>query len=273
MDDSPKQLETPKEEAVIQDRQRRVLDYLIATITKRDITPSYREIGRATGIKSTSMVKKYLDGLEALGLISREAGQSRCLSLKWDRLKERGVYPPGYVPILSDIPAGQATQIDSDRRRSEAKEWVEIPLDSFGNPEELFAQRVKGDSMVGAGILEGDLLILRHQNRADKGEIVSAWIPDQDEATLKYYFPEGEQVQREPANPDYETIVHPAKAVNIQGKAVGLIRQNLSPSKSPVKRLPPAQVGGPHQETSDEQAEESAGPAEEQTLVQSELGI
>jgi len=150
---------------------RRIYDYL-RDESAFEGAPSVRDICAALGIKSTSTVHRYLNELEEAGLISRSNNKHRYISLSDD--------PTCHVPILGMIAAGQPVT---------AIEEVEgyVPFSDFqGNPKELFALRIRGDSMINAGILDGDIVILRQTAYAENGQIVAALVDD--EATLKTFY-------------------------------------------------------------------------------------
>lgn len=226
----------------LSERQKNILRFIAAFIAENNFPPTIREIGQACNISSTSVVKYNLNKLERYGLIVRHKEVSRGLSLNWPRLEETGVADDlngsapkaeengsarfGFfqVPILGRIAAGEPIQVEPADRLT-ADEWIELNQSMFRNPEELFALRVQGDSMVDASVLDGDIVILRHQERAENGEMVAAWIEGDNETTLKRIYVHGKTVELRPANPNYEPKFVDADKVSVKGKVVSVIRQ------------------------------------------------
>ena len=128
------------------------------------------------------------------------------------------------MPVLGYIAAGEPIQVETTDHYT-ADEWLELNETLYRNPAELYALRVQGDSMIDASVLDGDIVILRHQERAENGEMVAAWIDTQNETTLKHFFLEGDQVRLRPANPSYPEMFLPAAEVSVKGKVVSVIRQ------------------------------------------------
>ncbi|MFA7330613.1 MAG: transcriptional repressor LexA [Candidatus Delongbacteria bacterium] len=202
-------------------RQEEVLDYLRQALEKGGAPPSYRELGERFGIKSTNGVKVLLDALERKGYLQRVAGRARALELTTSALTDRRDLELSVrsVPLLGRVAAGEPIL---------AVEHVEDMLQvdaQLLRGEENFALEVRGDSMVEAGILDGDLVFAQVQDSARAGDMVVALIGE--EATVKFYFPEQERVRLQPANPRYEPIfVEPASPeFRIAGKVVGLMRR------------------------------------------------
>ena len=185
-------------------KQKQVLDCIISSIRERGYPPSVREIGRELGLSSPSTVNSHLDSLEELGYIRREAGKSRSI-----RLTERCTVPEG-IPILGTVAAGR-------------------PILAVENPEgyvtytpegsgDYFALRIKGDSMIRAGIMDGDLVVVRSQQTAENGEIVIALL--EEEATCKRLSRSGGRVTLLPENEAYSPIGHGAVLKNPELQAM-----------------------------------------------------
>ena len=226
----------------LSDRQRSMLAFIADFVEENNYPPSIRDIGAACSISSTSVVKYNLTKLEKDKLIRRDKEVSRGLSLDWDRLQEAGLAddlagaPATHqssdgsafnffqVPVLGYIAAGQPIQVETVDHYT-ADEWLELNETLYRNPAELYALRVQGDSMIDASVLDGDIVILRHQEQAENGEMVAAWIDTQNETTLKHFFLEGDQVRLRPANPSYPEMFLPAADVSVKGKVVSVIRQ------------------------------------------------
>ncbi len=229
-------------------RQRSILQFIVHFINEKEYPPTIREIGEKVGISSTSVVNYNLNKLENEALISRDRDVSRGLSVNWERLLKQGVaaelqmpIPAGMtpstsntagkqgemfrVPLLGHIAAGDPIQVEAIDP-AYAEEFVELTQGILNAPESLFALRVKGDSMIDASVLNGDIVILRHQETAEDGDMVAAWIEGDEETTLKYLYREGKNVRLQPANPNpiYQPIIRPANKVRINGKVVSVIR-------------------------------------------------
>src|SRR5690606_9440718 len=127
------------------------------------------------------------------------------------------------VPVLGSIAAGEPIMVEA-RTPTNADAWVTIAEGLLKARGPLFALRVKGDSMVDASVLDGDIVVLRHQETANDGDMVAAWIEGDEETTLKYLYREGRKVRLEPANPNYSPIIRPANKVRINGKVVFVLR-------------------------------------------------
>ncbi len=230
----------------LSERQKNILAFIAEFVEDNNYPPTIREIGTACGISSTSVVKYNLTKLEREELIRRDKEVSRGLSLAWGRLQEVGLAAnligaptpreradndsggplQGFfqIPVLGFIAAGQPIQVETTDHLS-ADEWLDLNGSLFRNPAELYALRVQGDSMIDASVLDGDIVILRHQERAENGEMVAAWIDNKNETTLKHFYLEGDQVRLRPANASYPEMFLPAADVSVKGKVVSVIRQ------------------------------------------------
>jgi repressor LexA len=197
------------------DRQREVLDFITDSIRKRGYPPTLREIGGHFGIKSTNGVNDHLRALEKKGFLHREDLKSRALRplVSEDNFVE--------VPVLGKVAAGQPLLAVQNY-----EDTVKIDRFFIGQTREVFALRVKGESMIEAGIFDGDYVFIRKQLQASPGEIVVAMIGD--EATVKRYYPEGDTIRFEPANSNMTAIVvrkRDFRSVNILGVVIGVYRK------------------------------------------------
>lgn len=186
-------------------KQNRVLEFIAERI-RENIPPTIREIGEHMGFKSTGTVRDYLKALENKGYLKRESNISRSIELLRDTLRK--------IPILGSIPAG-----GPDLAYENIEGYVELDDVLAGKPD-LFALKVKGDSMVDAGILDGDIAIIRKQSSAYKGDIVAALIGD--EATLKRLRQTKEDTYLEAANKNYPPIF---EDFTIIGKLITIVRK------------------------------------------------
>ncbi len=198
------------------DRQRQILDFILAEINRKGYPPSVREIGQAVGLTSSSTVHSHLAALERKGYIRRDPTKPRALEVMDFRLTNKGISPDKVknVPLVGRVAAGTPLF---------AQENIE---DNFALPAEIagedaFMLKVKGSSMIEAGILDGDFLIVRQQATADDGDIVVALIDD--DSTVKRFYKKRDRVILKAENKSMEPII--VRDVKILGKVVGLIRQ------------------------------------------------
>ena len=193
-------------------RRQQILDYLIETAQQRGYPPSMREIAQAVGLKSPSTVLFHLRLLEKAGLIERVPSLNRAVKALSGGTHTRS--QPLYIPVLGPVPAG-APLLAAENIESR----LPVPEDMFSG-DELFALRVTGDSMIEAGILDNDLVVVNHQPTAQPGEVVVALLDD--EATVKYFHPGKDAIELRPAN----STMQPITSTNVQilGKVVGVIR-------------------------------------------------
>ncbi|HIE38540.1 MAG TPA: transcriptional repressor LexA [Anaerolineales bacterium] len=213
------------------ERQRGILRHIWESVNERGYPPSIREIGRAVGISSTSVVNYNLERLEREGLIERDRGFSRGLRLS--AAGEALFSPPeGHesvvaIPMLGVIVAGEPIPVPpSDFSLMGIEETVELTRGILGDQGDLFALRVQGDSMIDALIHDGDIVIMRQARRVENGEMAAVWLRDREETTLKRVYWEGGRVRLQPANPTMEPIyVNDPTQVEVQGKVVMVIRR------------------------------------------------
>jgi repressor LexA len=202
-------------------RRQRIIEYIASTVRRSGYPPSVREIAAAVGLASTSAVHHHLSALEREGLLERDATQSRALRLKPAALLGNGgtdILGPDErrYPILGEIAAGGPIEAYQD-----ASETISIP-DMISASAATYVLRVRGDSMVDAHIMDGDLVVIREQQTAQDGDIVVAQV-EENAVTLKRFFKERDRVRLQPANDRYEPQYY--DAVRIQGKLVGVIRR------------------------------------------------
>jgi repressor LexA len=205
------------------DRQRQTLQYVAETVAERGYPPSVREICEALGLASSSTVHSHLQALQRKGYIRIDPTKPRAIELLFD--PETGLAaekrPARSVPLLGRIAAG--TPILAEEH---VDEIYPMPSDLVGDGN-VFMLEVKGDSMIDAGILGGDLVVVRQQPTAHSGEIVAALIPSDfgdAEATVKTIRHRGSAVVFEPANPRLKPFEAPA-GTEILGKVVAVLRK------------------------------------------------
>lgn len=203
--------------------QQRIYDYIASFIRDQGYPPSVREIGEAVGLKSPSTVHFHIKHLEELGYLSKDGRKGRALTLveRPDAAPvtqqispvQEAAYAPGRVPVLGDVAAGTPIL---------AQECIDdyIPFDTQGRDGEFFALRVRGESMLNAGILPGDLVVVHQQITAQNGEIVVALL--EDEATVKRLSRRNGQVWLLPENEAYSPI--DGRHASILGKVAAVVR-------------------------------------------------
>ena len=211
----------------ISDKQRRILNVVGEYIDENGYPPSMREICSAAGISSTSVVSYNLDRLEEAGYIVRDREVSRGLRLAESVQGEEA--PAGFLslPLLGRIVAGEPVPVPSSDFALMGDESIEVSRELLGDPEGLYALEVEGDSMVDALVNDGDIVIMRHQERVENGEMAAVWLRGQGEVTLKRFYQEqGGRVRLQPANPTMGPIyVDDPSRVVVQGKVVMVIRR------------------------------------------------
>lgn len=202
--------------------QQKIYDYLVSCIREQGYPPSVREIGEAVGLKSPSTVHFHLKHLEEAGYIEKGAGKGRAIALIHPTRGAAATLPvsveeepnAGKIPIVGNVAAGSPIL---------AQECVEdyLTFDPDGPTDEYFALHVRGESMIGAGILNGDLVVVRRQQVASSGEIVVAMIDD--EATVKRLSRKNGHIWLLPENPEYAPI--DGTYARILGKVTAVVRR------------------------------------------------
>ena len=202
------------------DRQRAILEFIVTQQHVRGFPPSVREIGEAVGLTSPSTVHSHLETLQRRGYLQRDPTKPRAIEVRWDPASggtaERR--PLDYVPLVGDVAAGTDVLANEN-----IEELVPLPADFTGEGT-LFMLRVRGDSMIDKGILDGDFVVVRQQQEARNGDIVCAGIPG-DEATIKTYTKQGGRVVLVPANARLAPIELDPGDVTIFGKVVTVLRR------------------------------------------------
>jgi repressor LexA len=204
-------------------RQKGILEFIAEYVQARGYPPTIREIGEAVGITSTSVVNYNLNRLAERGYLLRERDVSRGLRLI-DPSPE--ILPASRlvrIPLAGPIVAGEPVEIGEGVFDEE--DAIELSRDLLPQTDDLFALKVRGESMIDAMVNDGDIVIMRPQHEARDGEMVAAWLTDRDETTLKYFYREAERVRLQPANPTMEPIYVDPEIVQIQGKVLLVVRQ------------------------------------------------
>ena len=204
----------------ITDRQRAILEFIEITMRERGYPPAVREIGAAVGLNSPSTVHSHLAQLESAGDLRRDPTKPRAIEVCFDAssgaIAERR--PTRHVPLVGDVAAGTDVLAQEN-----VEELVPVPEDFTGDGE-LFMLKVRGDSMIEAGILDGDFVVVTRQNTAKNGDVVVAGIPG-DEATVKTFSKQGATVTLMPANSMLEPMVFNSDDVMLFGRVVTVMRR------------------------------------------------
>lgn len=212
----------------LSERQNRMLDFIRIFGSDNGYPPSIREIGKAVGITSTSVVNYNLNRLVDEGYLDRDQNVSRGLRLT-EKVKavEKLVPEVFRVPIVGRIFASEPVPLPStDAPMFGADEAIEITQDLLSPGEGLFALEVKGDSMIDAMVSEGDIVVMKRESEWRNGDMVAVWLSDREETTLKHIYREGSRVRLQPANPNMESIyIDKPENMEVQGKVMLVVRQ------------------------------------------------
>jgi len=210
------------------EKQKRVLEYLQQVASVRQYPPSVREICQALGFHSSSTAHAHLESLEKKGYIRKDSSKPRAIEILMDpgekppeekqRISRPGVKPPEVksVPVIGEVTAGKPILAEQN-----IEGYFPLPHDYLPASEGDFMLKVKGDSMTEAGINHGDLVIVRPREYASNGDIVVALL--EDEATVKRFYKEENQIRLQPENPRYSPTYH--QDVTILGQVIGLFRK------------------------------------------------
>ncbi|HLQ70403.1 MAG TPA: transcriptional repressor LexA [Bacillota bacterium] len=197
-------------------RQQAIIDFIKKEVNNKGYPPSVREIAKAVNLASSSTVHGHLDRLEKKGYIRRDPTKPRAIEVL-DKTGNEDI-PTGnvqYAPVVGKVTAGiPITAIEN------IEEYMPLPGNA-GTDENVFILIIEGDSMIEAGILNGDMVIVKQQNTAENGDIVVAMTED-DEATVKRFFKEKNRFRLQPENATMEPLIY--DQVSILGKVTGLYR-------------------------------------------------
>ena len=207
------------------ERRRRILEFVQEFYFENGIPPTVRDIQQACDISSTSVVDYNLKQLEEAGYLNRRREVARGIELL-DRDGEPVSSAPR-VQIVGAIAAGQPLPVFSAEGAAASEEFdtVEISPDLPRRHGKLFALTVRGTSMIDALIDDGDVVVIKPAHEASNGEMIVAWLRDEEEATLKKFYLEGDQVRLQPANSAMDPILCPAGNVEVRGKVVTVLRK------------------------------------------------
>ena len=208
-------------------RQTRIIEFVRGFMRENGLPPTVRDIQKACGISSTSVVDYNLRLLERDGYLRRKPDIARGIELLDDSLGSSHLPSElRRVPVIAYIAAGEPLPVmDSGGWTSgEALETIEVPADMARGNHSLYALKVKGTSMIDALVDDGDIVVVQPLRQASNGEMVVARLKLENETTLKRLYHEGERVRLQPANSQMEPIYSPADNVEVQGRVVGIIR-------------------------------------------------
>lgn len=195
-------------------KQKLILSCIKENLRSKGYPPSVREIGEAVGLSSSSTVHSHLTKLESLGYIKRDPTKPRAIDVLDEAPWRQKTLIP--VPLVGTVTAGQPILAVEN-----IEETFPLPAELVGSEDNVFMLSVQGDSMVKAGILNGDYILVRQQRDARNGDIIVALI-DNEEATVKRFFKESGRIRLQPENDSIEPIY--AQNVSIAGKVIGLFR-------------------------------------------------
>ncbi|MBM3706311.1 MAG: transcriptional repressor LexA [Actinobacteria bacterium] len=205
----------------ISQRQKEILQFIINKVRSLGYPPTVREIASAVDLNSSATIHAHLKKLEELGYIKRDPSKPRAIEINSGLLNYEDVQSPAeanvaFIPVIGQIAAGTPLLASEN-----IEDYFPVSKDFIKNSNEVFMLRVKGDSMVNAGILDKDYIILRKQETAMNGEIVAALLDD--EATVKRFFKKAKSIKLMPENDFMEPIE--VSDVKILGKVIGVIRK------------------------------------------------
>jgi repressor LexA len=196
-------------------KQKEILACIKSNLRAKGYPPSVREIGKVVGLSSSSTVHFHLGKLEALGFIRRDPTKPRAIEVmdesSW---RDKTLVP---VPLVGRVAAGTPILATEN-----IEETYPLPMDLVGSDENVFMLTVSGESMINAGILDGDYIIVREESTAENGDIIVALV-DHEEATIKRFFREKGRIRLQPENDTMQPIY--PETVSIIGKAIGLFRK------------------------------------------------
>jgi len=204
-------------------KQQRILDFIRTFIDDHDYPPSIRQIQEACDISSTSVVDYNLRALEKSGHIRRDREVSRAIEVLHATGKRSRVIA---VPIIGTIAAGQPIPVPAADtwQGYDQSDTIDVTPEMVGNHDNVYALRVKGDSMIDALVNDGDIVLLQSASSAQNGEMVAAWLKSEQEATLKKFYQEGDRVRLQPANQTMAPIFTATSNVEVQGKVIYTFR-------------------------------------------------
>ncbi len=206
----------------LSERQRKILQFIKSFALDNGYPPTIREIGEAVDISSTSVVNYNLNILQKEGHLTRDRTVSRGIRLAESLEGLRALADVIHVPLLGRIAAGAPIPVPEDGFAGETIELTRAIVPDSGH---VYALQVRGNSMIDAFINDGDVVVMRHQQTAENGDMVAAWLVNEEETTLKRYYHEGDRVRLQPENSQMQPIYVAPDNLQIQGKVLAVIRQ------------------------------------------------
>ncbi len=205
---------------VLSEKRRKILEFIADTQRERGYPPSVREIGEAVGLNSSATVHTHLAVLQQEGFLVRDPTKPRAIQVRYDPGSQTAVSrsPVRYVPLIGDVAAGTGVLAEQ-----QVEELLTLP-EQFTGSGTTFMLRVRGDSMIEAGILDGDYVVVREQPEAELGDVVVAGIPG-DEATVKTFARKRGKVVLNPANATMAPLEYDPEEVTVYGKVVSVLRR------------------------------------------------
>lgn len=212
--------QAPETQHKLSDRQRDILEFISAQMRERGFPPSVREIGAAVGLTSPSTVHAHLATLQEHGFLRRDPDKPRAIEVRYDPASGAVADKAQvrHVPLVGDVAAG--TDVLANQN---VEELMPVPAELTGDGE-LFMLRVRGESMINAGVFDGDFIVARVQPTAEIGDMVVAGLPG-EEATVKTWKGGNATVTLQPENDSMEPMEFPADEVQLFGKVVTVLRR------------------------------------------------
>lgn len=208
----------------LSERQQKILNFVKTFTLDNGYPPTIREIGKAVDISSTSVVNYNLDALQREGYIYRDRTVSRGIRLVEGLEELTGANNLIKVPLLGRIAAGSPIEVPEGAHDPDI-DTIELPKDLAPDDEQIYALKVQGNSMIDALINDGDIVVMRHTNIANNGDMIAAWLTEQEETTLKRFYHEGNRIRLQPENQTMQPIYVDPDKVEVQGRVVTVIRQ------------------------------------------------
>jgi repressor LexA len=201
-------------------KRKEILDFIAAQLRSRGYPPSVREIGEAVGLTSSSTVHTHLTTLQRQGYLRRDPTKPRAIEVRYDTMSGAPIErrPARHIPLVGEVAAGTDVLAQEN-----VEELLPLPEDFTGDGQ-LFMLKVRGESMIEAGILDGDYVVVRQQQEVQKGDVVVAGLPG-EEATVKAFGRKGAKVVLTPANRDMKPMVFDPSDVHIYGRVVTVLRR------------------------------------------------
>jgi repressor LexA len=202
-------------------KQERIINFVTEFLHDKGYPPTIRDIAAGCGISSTSVVAYNLDKLEQAGYIRRYSDISRGIQFLTPQQKGRKLV---YIPIVGVIAAGEPIP-GPDAGTTITNEGVEVSQELVRSKQDIYALRVKGNSMLDALIGDGDIVLMDYVGSAENGDMVAVWLKEEQEVTLKRFFAEPNRIRLQPANSQMKPIYTTPDNVEIQGRVVAVIRR------------------------------------------------